>query len=248
MKCAPFGGPDPARGTALANAARLKYSSAVSSHTLQLSEGLHRYLLEVTVAEPELLGELRAETAKLERASMQISPEQGRLMRWLVELIGARRTLEIGVFTGYSALSVALSLPEDGRLVACDVSDEWTSIARRYFSRAGVAHKIDLRLGPALATLDGLVGAGEGGAYDFAFIDADKENYAAYYERCLTLLRPGGVVAVDNTLWGGSVADPARDDASTRAIRELNQRVCSDARVSATLVPIGDGLLLARKR
>jgi caffeoyl-CoA O-methyltransferase len=220
----------------------------VSSRTLQLSESLHRYLLDVTVSEPELLRELRLETEKLPHAGMQISPEQGRLMRWLVELTGARRALEVGVFTGYSALSVALGLPEDGRLVACDLSDEWTSIARRYFARAGVAHKVDLRLGPALETLDQLLGAGAGGAYDFAFIDADKENYAAYYERCLTLLRPGGVVAVDNALWGGSVADPARDDASTRAIRELNARVCGDERVSATLVPIGDGLLLARKR
>jgi len=220
----------------------------VSSRTLQLSESLHRYLLDVTVSEPELLRELRLETEKLPHAGMQISPEQGRLMRWLVELTGARRALEVGVFTGYSALSVALGLPEDGRLVACDLSDEWTSIARRYFARAGVAHKVDLRLGPALETLDQLLGSGAGGAYDFAFIDADKENYAAYYERCLTLLRPGGVVAVDNALWGGSVADPARDDASTRAIRELNARVCGDARVSATLVPIGDGLLLARKR
>jgi caffeoyl-CoA O-methyltransferase len=169
-------------------------------------------------------------------------------MALLVELIGARRAIEIGVFTGYSSLRVALALPADGRVVACDVSEEYTNVARRYWREAGVEHKIELRLGPALTTLDALIAQGERGAFDFAFIDADKANYGSYYERCLELVRPGGLVAVDNTLWSGAVADPNKQDADTRAIRELNAKVADDPRVSSSLVPIGDGLLLARKR
>jgi caffeoyl-CoA O-methyltransferase len=219
----------------------------VSTRSLGLSDALHGYFLASVVHEPELLRRLRKETEVLPGAGMQISPEQGRFMGWLVRLIGARRCVEIGVFTGYSSLSVALALPADGQIVACDVNAEWTAIAQRYFGEAELAHKFDLRLGPALATLDALCEGGERGQYDFAFIDADKANYPGYYERCLTLLRPGGVIAVDNALWSGKVADPSATDDDTRAIRDLNARVVSDPRVSACLIPIGDGLLLAQK-
>jgi len=194
------------------------------------------------------LVELREETAQLPGAGMQISPEQGQLMRLLVELLGARRTLEIGVYTGYSSLCVAQALPEDGQLIACDVNAEYTAIARRYWQRAGLEQRIRLELGPALGTLDRLLAAGESGSFDFAFIDADKENYRAYYERSLQLLRRGGLIAIDNVLWGGSVADPGDQKSSTLAIRALNAQLAEDSRVSVSLVPIGDGLFLARKR
>jgi predicted O-methyltransferase YrrM len=220
----------------------------MSVRTLNIDARLYDYLLAVSVREPRLLAELREETSRLPSAGMQISPEQGQLLRMLVELLGARRCLEVGVFTGYSSTCVALSLPEDGRLVACDVSAEYTDVARRYWHLAGVQDRIDLRLAPALTTLDALVAAGETGSFDFAFIDADKENYGAYYERCLALLRPGGLIAIDNVLWGGSVADPSNVTASTRSIRALNERLHADERVSICLVPIGDGLFLARKR
>lgn len=220
----------------------------MSNRTIEVTEQVWEYLVRETVREPPLLARLREETAKLPMARMQIAPEQGRFMAFLVELIGARRTIEIGVFTGYSSLSVALALPADGRIVACDVSDEWTQIARRYWAEAGVADKIDLRLAPALTTLDALIAEGAAGSFDFAFIDADKPSYLAYYERCLTLLRSGGLIAVDNALWGGAVADPSNSDDNTRAIRELNARVVDDSRVTQSLVPIGDGLMLARKR
>src|SRR5688572_22776901 len=173
----------------------------MSTRTVSLDDRLYDYLLAVSVREPRVLAELREETAKLPSAGMQISPEQGQFMRLLAELIGARRTLEIGVFTGYSALCVAQALPPDGELIACDVSEEYTSIARRYWQRAGLDQRIRLELGPALSTLDRRIAAGEGGSYDFAFIDADKENYHAYYERCLQLLRQGGLIAIDNVLW-----------------------------------------------
>lgn len=218
----------------------------MSTHTLGLSPELHAYLMAHN-PEPELLAELRAETAGHEWARMQISPEQGAFMAWLVRLMGARRTLEVGVFTGYSSLAVALALPQDGTLLACDVNAEWTAVARRYWERAGVAGKITLELRPAIETLDQRLAAGEAGTYDFAFIDADKESYAAYYERCLRLLRAGGVLVVDNTLWGGAVADGADHRETTRAIRALNRHALQDRRVEATLLPIGDGLLLARK-
>jgi caffeoyl-CoA O-methyltransferase len=195
-----------------------------------------------------LLVQLRAETSQLAQASMQIGPEQGQFMALLAKLIGARRCLEIGVFTGYSSLVVALALPNDGKIVACDVSEEWTAIARRYWTLAGVDHKIDLRLRRATRTLDELIEAGESGSYDYAFIDADKTSYDAYYERVLTLLRPGGLILIDNVLWSGKVADPAVNDADTVALRELNAKVHRDERVDASLVGIGDGLLLARKR
>lgn len=220
----------------------------MSNKTLAVTDRIHDYLLRTTVREPAVLAELREETMRLPMARMQIAPEQGQLMGLLVELLGAKRAIEVGVFTGYSAIAVALALPDDGRLIACDVNEEWTSIARRYFGRAGVEHKIELQLRPALETLDVLLAGGQSGTFDFAFIDADKENYADYYERCLSLLRVGGLVAVDNALWSGDVADPEKDDAETRAIRALNQQVAADQRVTMSLLPIGDGLLLARKR
>jgi predicted O-methyltransferase YrrM len=220
----------------------------MSAKTIPVTDAIWQYLIDVTVREPAVLGKLRDETSRMPSGGMQISPEQGQFMALLIELIGARRAIEVGVFTGYSSLRVALALPADGRLIACDVSEEYTNTARRYWREAGVEEKIELRLGPALATLDALVAQGERGTFDFAFIDADKANYGGYYERCLELVRPGGLVAVDNTLWGGAVADANKQDADTRAIRELNAKVADDARVSSSLVPIGDGLLLARKR
>ena len=219
----------------------------MSTRSIGLSDSVHQYLLDVVVNEPPALRRLRAETQALASAGMQISPEQGCFMSWLVRLCGARRCIEVGVFTGYSALTVALALPDDGRIVACDVSAEWTAIARRHFEAAGLTHKLDLRLAPAIQTLDGLLAAGQGGTFDFAFIDADKESYVSYYERCLSLLRPQGLLAVDNTLWGGKVADAAVDDEDTRAIRALNALAASDRRVGCCLIPIGDGLLLAQK-
>lgn len=220
----------------------------MSVATIAMTEELYGYLLETTVREPEVLARLRRETASLPSGGMQISPEQGQLMALLIELTGAKRTLEVGVFTGYSSTVVALALPADGRIVACDVSEEWTSIARRYWREAGVEQKIELHLRPAVATLDALLAGGEAASFDFAFIDADKTSYDAYYERCLTLLRPGGLLAVDNSLWSGAVADGRDQNESTRAIRQLNAKIAADSRVSASLVPIGDGLYLARKR
>ena len=220
----------------------------MSVATIAMTEALHGYLLKTTVREPALLARLREETARLPNGGMQISPEQGQLMGLLIELIGARRTLEVGVFTGYSSTIVALALPKDGKLVACDVSEEWTNIARRYWGEAGVESKIDLHVQPALKTLDALLADGQAGSFDFAFIDADKSGYDAYYERCLTLVRPGGLVAVDNTLWSGAVANDADQGESTRAIRALNSKIAADTRVTSSLVPIGDGLYLARKR
>jgi predicted O-methyltransferase YrrM len=220
----------------------------MTERTLPLTRSLQRYLYEASLREPEVLRRLRAETSALKQASMQIGPVQGQLFGLLVELLGARRTLEIGTFTGYSALVVALALPEDGTLVACDVSDEWTRVARRYWEEAGVAHKIDLRLAPALETLDGLLAGGGADTFDFAFIDADKASYDAYYERCLRLVRPSGLIAVDNTLWSGKVADPAATDADTEAIRAFNAKVRDDERVSMSLLPVGDGVTLLRRR
>lgn len=181
-------------------------------------------------------------------AHIQIAPDQGQFMRFLVELLGARKALEIGTFTGYSALCVAMALAPEGRLIACDMSDEWTGIARRYWREAGLAHKIDLRLNPALETLDELIAAGEADSFDFAFIDADKKQYDAYYERVLVLLRPGGVLALDNALWGGRVANPSHNENSTAALRTLNSKLRHDDRISLTMLAVGDGLTLARKR
>lgn len=220
----------------------------MSRRTLAMTDALYDYVLANSLREPAVLRRLREETAALPNAGMQISPEQGQFMALLVELLGARRTLEVGVFTGYSSLVVALALPPDGRVVACDVSEEYTAVARRYWAEAGVAEKIDLRLGPALATLDQLLAAGEAGTFDFAFIDADKEAYDRYYEQALQLLRPGGLIAIDNVLQAGRVVDPAVDNAAVNAIRALNAKIQRDERVTASLLPLGDGLTLARKR
>ena len=221
----------------------------MSSHTIELTDTVYDYLLKQGTHESAVARDLRAHTLAATRAHrMQVSPEQGAFMRWLVRLLGARRTLEVGTFTGYSALVVAEALPDDGQLIACDVSEEWTAIGRPFWERAGVAHKIDLRLKPAVDTLDELIAAGEADSFDFAFIDADKANYDAYYERCLTLLRRGGVIGIDNVLWGGRVADARVRDEDTRAIRALNLKVNADERVDATMLPIGDGLTLAVKR
>lgn len=220
----------------------------MSRATLNLTPALYEYLLKVSLRDDPLLQRLRDETGRMAQANMQIAPEQGQFMALLVKLIGARRCIEVGTFTGYSALCVARALPADGSLLACDVSEEWTSVARRYWREAGVAARIDLRIAPAADTLRALVDDGGAGRYDFAFIDADKVAYADYYELCLQLLRAGGLIAVDNTLWGGAVADPAKDDADTRALRAFNLALRDDARVDVSLVPVGDGLTLARKR
>lgn len=220
----------------------------MSTGTIQLAPPLSDYVSHVMTRESEVLRRLREETQQLEMARMQISPEQGQFMSFLVGTLGVRRAIEIGTFTGYSAICIAAALPADGELIACDVSDEWTAIARRYWDEAGVTERIRLELRPALTTLQKLIDDGAGGTFDFAFIDADKENYAAYYEAALDLLRAGGVVAVDNALWSGQVADAAITDDETVAIRDLNQKIVDDARVQMSLVPIGDGLLLARKR
>jgi caffeoyl-CoA O-methyltransferase len=220
----------------------------MSPKTLSITESVSNYLLEVTVTEPQVLRELRDETSKLPGANMQIAPEQGQFMRLLAEILGAKRCLEVGVYTGYSSTSVALALPADGLLIACDINAETSSIAKRYWERAGVLSKIRLELRPAAETLAHLIHSNQADTFDFAFIDADKEAYDTYYELCLKLLRPGGLITIDNTLWNGRVADPNATDTSTLAIRAINAKVVADSRVSSSLVPIGDGLLLARKR
>lgn len=208
-----------------------------------LPEKIARYIHEHSVREPQILRELRAATASVPYSGMQIGADQGQFMALLVQAIGARNCLEIGTYTGYSALAVALALPADGRVICCDISEEWTAIARRFWDKAGVAHKIELRLGPALETLKELKGP-----YDFAFIDADKGNYANYYEACLQLVRRGGIIAVDNTLWSGWVADAKRRDDDTRALRAFNDKLHRDERVSVSLLSLGDGVTLALKR
>ena len=220
----------------------------MSNRTTSIDERLYDYLCETTLRETEVMRRLRAETATMPHAGMQISPDQGQFMALLVEILGARQALEIGTFTGYSALCVAQALAPGGRLIACDVSGEFTRVARRYWAEAGMEERIELRLGPALETLAELRRAGRDGSFDFAFIDADKGNYLAYYEAVLELLRPGGVLAIDNTLWHGKIADPEVSDPDTEAIRAVNERAAGDPRVTMSLVTIGDGLLLARKR
>jgi predicted O-methyltransferase YrrM len=220
----------------------------MSNRTLPLNDGLYQYLLNHSVQEPEILVALRQETASLPLAEMQIAPEQGQLMALLVQLLGVKKALEVGVFTGYSALRVALAMPADGRLVACDINPEYTAIAQRYWAAAGVSDRIDLRLGPALDTLNHLIEAGEANQFDFAFIDADKANYSNYYERVLQLVRPGGLVVIDNVLWSGRVADPAVQDSRTKALRQFNQRLYQDDLIVLSLVPIADGLTLALKK
>ena len=224
------------------------YSDRVTNKTLGLSDELHAYLMRVGVREPDVLCRLREDTATLPQHNMQIAPEQGAFMALLVELMGARRCIEVGTFTGYSSTAVALALPADGCIVCCDVSTEWTDIARRQWAEAGVADKIDLRLGPGVETLDAMLAAKEQGTYDFAFVDADKTSYPAYYERLLELVRPGGLLTFDNVLRGGDVIRADADDPDTTAIRELNKQLADDERISLAMVPIADGLTLARKR
>jgi predicted O-methyltransferase YrrM len=220
---------------------------ALAYHRSLLPSTLDEYVRTVGARESHVARRLREETARLREAGMQIGADEAALLALLVRMLGARRAVEIGTFTGYSALAIASALPADGRLVCCDVSREWTDVGRRYWAEAGVAQRIDLRIAPALDTVAALVRDGAG-TYDFAFIDADKSNYDAYYEHALRLLRPGGLVAIDNTLWSGWVADPARIDADTSALRTLNRKIQDDQRVEMVLLSIGDGVTLARKR
>ena len=230
----------------LAEAAFCRHPSSMRRSLLP--EAVERYVADQLTPQTALQQRLRAETAKLPNGGMQISADQGALFALLVRTIGARRALEIGTFTGYSALAVAQALPADGRLICCDVSEEWTDVARRYWDEAGLTKKIELRLGPALDTLAALLRAGGAGSFDFAFIDADKSNYDAYYEACLKLVRAGGLIALDNMLWGGEGADPDAHDRDTDALRALNTKIRDDARVDACLLTVGDGVMLARKR
>ena len=220
----------------------------MSNKTLAINESIYQYLLDYSLRENEFLAALRKETMGLEMARMQIAPEQGQFMAMLLSLIGAQKVIELGVFTGYSTLCMAQALPEEGLIVACDLNEDWANIGRSYWKKAGVEEKIKLRLGSAKDTLEIMLESGEQGQYDFAFIDADKENYINYYEQCLKLLRPGGLLAIDNVLWDGHVADLSIKDEETQAIRALNQHVYGDQRVDLSMVPIGDGLTLARKR
>ena len=219
----------------------------MSNKTLALDDRLYDYLLSVSLREPDILARLREETSNRADAEMQIAPEQGQFMALLLKLIGARRSLEVGTFTGYSALVCALALPEDGQLIALDINEETTAIAQRYWAEAGVENKIELRLGPAEDSLRNLIDGGDQGSFDFMFIDADKTGYATYYEMGLQLLRPGGVLAFDNVLWAGRVADPGAGDNDTQALKALNVQLHADPRVDISMVPIGDGLTLARK-
>ena len=220
----------------------------MSNKTLFLTGPLYQYLRISSLREPEILRRLREETSRDPMAQMQISPEQGQLMSLLVKLLGATRTLEVGVFTGYSSLCVAMTLPPNGKLIACDISKEWTDVARRYWREAGVDHIVELRLAPGIETMDHLLAGHEAGTFDFVFIDADKKNYDGYYERAQSLLRPGGLIAIDNVFWGGRVADPGNHDRDTLFIRDLNEKIRNDPRVDLSMIPIGDGLMLARKR
>lgn len=220
----------------------------MSTRSFFLPEDVDRYILDTTLRDMPVLAELRRETAGLEQARMQTGADQVQFLALLVRLIRAKRCIEVGVFTGYSALGVALALPPDGTILACDVSEAYTAIARKYWNKAGVAEKIDLRLAPAAQTLDDALARGEASTYDFAYIDADKAGYDAYYERCLQLIRSNGVIAIDNVLWGGDVARDAAGDKDTAALQALNAKIGRDERVEASLLPIGDGLMIVRKR
>ena len=219
----------------------------MSTRTIPMTDALYGYYLESSLREPEILSRLREATRAHPDAGMQISPEQGQFMRFLVRLTGVRRAIEIGTYTGYSALSVALVLPEDGLLVACERRPEFTAIGEPFWREAGVAGRIDLRIGKAVGTLEAMLEAGEADSYDFAFIDGDKKNYVNYYDLCMRLVRPGGVIAIDNALWSGRLVDETLDDPATRAIRTLNERIRDDTRVDMSLLPIGDGLMLVRR-
>lgn len=207
-----------------------------------------RYVNDVSIQEPELAAKLRSETASLSEANMQIAPEQGQLIKVMLGLTNARRCIEVGVFTGYSSLITALALPDDGELIACDVSEEWTSIARSYWQAAGIEHKVKLHLQPAEKTLQTLLDDGQADSFDFAFIDADKENYDSYYEHCLQLMRPGGLIMLDNMLWSGNVTVDSIDDVDTMALRNLNKKLHTDERVTVILLPVADGISLAVKK
>src|SRR5579883_3119869 len=220
----------------------------MSDIPLTLSRELYDYLLKNSVQEPEILSKLRIQTHKMSMGHMQVSPEQGQFMGLLVKLLNAKKTLEIGVFTGYSTLAVALALPPNGKIVACDINVEWTRIAKDFWEKAGVSEKVDLRLAPALDTLNELIDQGGVGTFDFVFIDADKKNYWNYYELSLSLLRPGGLILIDNVLWYGDVADESVQDQNTLAIREFNQKIFQDQRVFITMLPIRDGVTLALKK
>ena len=220
----------------------------MSKRSIGLSAKLNDYILSVSLREAEVLRRLREETAALPMAGMQVAPEQGQFMALMARLVNAKQYLEIGTFTGYSVLAVALALPFEGRVVTCDINPDTTSVAQRYWQAGGVANKIELRLAPALETLDKLIGQGQAGRFDLAFIDADKENYDGYYERVLRLVRPGGLVMLDNVLWGGDVADAKKHDADTEALRAVNTKLLGDERVDLSMLPLADGLTLARKR
>jgi len=220
----------------------------MSNRTIAITESIYQYLCDHSLREDPILKDLRDHTYDMEERAMQIAPEQGQFMQMLVQLIGAKNTIEVGVFTGYSSLAIALALPEDGRIVACDVNPQYTNVAEKFWVSAGVREKIDLRIGPAKDTLLELINAGLTGTFDFAFIDADKINYDHYYELCLQLIRPGGLITVDNVLWGGTVSDDAINDVDTNSIRALNDKLHQDERIDLSLVPIGDGLTLAMKR
>jgi predicted O-methyltransferase YrrM len=219
----------------------------MSRATIQVDDRLAQYLDATNRPETPIQRRLRDDTGKMSNAGMQIGANQGSFMAFLVGLIGARRCLEIGTFTGYSALTVAAALPHDGKLICCDVSAEWTGIGRKAWTEAGVADRIGLKIGPAADTLDALIGDGQAGRFDFAFIDADKENYDRYYEQCLVLVRKGGLIAIDNMLWDGAVADPKNQKESTVAIRTLNNKLRADRRIDFSLIPVGDGIALARR-
>lgn len=220
----------------------------MSNQTLGIEPKLYEYLKLVSVREPNILKELRQETSNYPMARMQIAPEQGQLMALLVQLMGAQKTLELGVFRGYSSLAIALALPDEGTVTACDISEEYTTIARHYWDKAKVSHKIDLRIAPALETLEKLIAEGQGNTFDFAFIDADKSNYDNYYEQVLKLVRPGGLMAIDNVLWGGKIVDENIKDNRTQKMRALNEKIYNDSRVNISLIPIADGLTLLLKR
>lgn len=220
----------------------------MSNQSIGLNDELQRYILEYSVHEHPLLAELREETARLEQSNMQIAPEQGQFMALMARLIGAKRYIEVGTFTGYSALAVTLAMPDDGRTIACDVNKEWTDIARKYWQKAGLEERILLELRPALKTLEELLVSGCEDTFDLAFIDADKTGYIDYFERCHELVRPGGLIMVDNTLWDGKVANAAEDDEDTEAIREFNGYLREREEIDVSLVPIGDGLTLVRKQ
>ena len=220
----------------------------MANKTMGISDDLAAYVVEVGTREPDVLARLREETAAIPQHNIQIAPEQGAFLALLVELIGARRCIEVGTFTGYSSTAVALALPEDGQIICCDVSEEWTSLARKYWAEAGVTRKVDLRIAPAAETLDQLLAGGQESTYDFAFVDADKAGYDAYYERLLRLVRPGGLIVFDNMLWGGDVLDTDPSDEDTKALQALNAKLAHDERITLCLLPVADGVTLARRR